>query len=95
MSALHNTTRWRKLRKRVLAASPLCVICLADGRTEEATQCDHITPLHKGGAAFDRNNIQTLCAKCHEVKSAYEARMRERGGDWIVVDENGKLISGR
>jgi 5-methylcytosine-specific restriction protein A len=62
-------------RLRWLSAHPLCVHCLAAGRTTAATVPDHVVPLADGGADDD-SNLQSLCAPCHAVKTAAEARAR-------------------
>lgn len=69
-------SEWRKLRASHLAGSPLCVHCERQGRTTPATVVDHIEP-HKGDRAkfTDRANLQSLCARCHNRKTA-----REDGG---------------
>ncbi|WP_374754761.1 HNH endonuclease [Dyadobacter soli] len=33
-------------------------------------------PLEVGGAPFDPENLQSLCKRCHVIKSAEEARQR-------------------
>ena len=38
-------------------------------------QIDHIVPLHKGGALYDKDNLQVLCRREHQEKTA-----SERGG---------------
>ena len=43
----------------------------------DAAQLDHITPLCEGGTD-ERANLQALCACCHALKSAAEARKRAR-----------------
>lgn len=69
-------SRWTKARAGYLAQHPLCVCCLANGRTSAAQVVDHITP-HKGDRVlfWDRDNWQALCWPCHrEVKAVLEAR---------------------
>ena len=62
----YNTTRWRKLRLFMLKRSPLCVECGAAGRV-----LDHITPVRHDPATFwDTDNLQVLCDRCHNRKSA-------------------------
>lgn len=63
--------RWRRLRLLHLQQHPLCRICEADGRTELATEVDHIKP-HRGilDLLFDRANLQSLCKSCHSRKTA-------------------------
>lgn len=53
-----------ELRKRRLAAEPLCRMCRAKGVTRAATVPDHIKPLAKGGTDTD-DNIRCLCAEHH------------------------------
>lgn len=62
------TARWRKLRAQVLLANP---VCQADGCASESTHVDHIIP-HRGDQylAWDRYNLQALCARCHSRKTA-------------------------
>ncbi|MFC5144280.1 HNH endonuclease [Streptomyces aureoversilis] len=63
--------RWRAAR---LAEEPECRRC---GATKDL-QVDHIVPLSEGGSRWDPANAQTLCATCHEVKSAEDRRRRTR-----------------
>lgn len=78
--------RWQRIRRRILATSPLCVHCRADGRVTLATEVDHITPLRAGGTHTD-DNLQPLCKSCHSRKTNQdmqqapgENRGAERGG---------------
>lgn len=59
---------WQKLRLTVLNEEPLCRICRATGRVEAAYHVDHIKPLVDGGT-HDRDNLQPLCAACHNRKT--------------------------
>lgn len=55
---------WAGVSKRWIKAHPSCVMC-------GATKCltvDHIIPLKLGGTS-DPSNLQTLCAKCHKMKT--------------------------
>lgn len=65
--------RWRRYRQSFLAANPICVICLGEGRTRLATVVDHIKP-HKGryDLFWDKDNHQSLCKQCHDRKTASE-----------------------
>jgi 5-methylcytosine-specific restriction protein A len=67
----YNTTGWRKLRHQVLQTYPVCVTC----KQKPSTVADHITPVRLGGAFWDINNIQGLCAACHNSKSAKERNL--------------------
>lgn len=66
------TRRWRRIRAALLARSPLCARCLEDGLTAAATEVDHIVPRSRGGAVFDRRNLQPLCSDCHRRKTDAE-----------------------
>lgn len=65
------------LRRRRLAAEPLCRICKAEGRTTAATVPDHIVPLAKGGEDID-SNIRCLCDECHDRVTREEFGQRKR-----------------
>ena len=61
---------WRKLREHVFRRdSKLCQNCLKEGRITEATVVDHIKPKAIGGTD-DMDNLQSLCRKCHDHKTA-------------------------
>ena len=66
-----NSSRWQKMRARVLAEEPLCRRCQAP-----ATDVDHVN-----GDPSDnsRANLQPLCHACHSHKTG-----RERAGLPIV-----------
>lgn len=65
----YDKARWKRLRKMVLARDPLCVECLKQGRTEASTHADHIVALSQGGTNR-MENLQGLCASCHNRKTA-------------------------
>lgn len=56
------------LRKRLLRANPLCVMCEAQGRVTAATELDHIVALTNGGTN-ESSNLQGLCRECHGLKT--------------------------
>ena len=61
--------RWRRVRVEVLNRDNWqCVQCGARGSLE----VDHITPVRKGGAEYDLGNLQSLCKRCHSVKTQSE-----------------------
>lgn len=69
---LYNTTRWRKRRALQLHEQPLCAACEAEGRVTAATVADHVVP-HKGDeVAFWEGALQSMCAECHNRKTANE-----------------------
>lgn len=63
----YNSRPWRKLRKYILQGEPLCRSC-----SEVATVVDHITPIRLGGSRWNHENLQPLCARCHNKKSSSE-----------------------
>lgn len=64
--------RWRRIRAMHLRNHPLCVECLAAGRTTPANEVDHIIPLRNGGTHAP-DNLQSLCKSCHSKKTATES----------------------
>lgn len=65
---------WRKHRLKVLERDNyLCRHCLAEGRAVAGNQVDHILPKSQGGTN-DLSNLQTLCKKHHDIKTAKESR---------------------
>lgn len=68
---------WQQYRAWFLGQSEnaLCALCAAlHGRTEPATEVDHIRP-HRGDPVlfWDPENHQGLCKACHSRKTAAEA----------------------
>jgi len=61
----YNLKAWRYTRLAKLSACPCCEHC-----GKPATCVDHIMPIEDGGHPFDQSNLQSLCAKCHNVKTA-------------------------
>ncbi len=75
---VRQTRRWGRVRRRVLARSPLCVECERLGRMEFATEVDHIIPEREAPElAFDVSNLQGLCKSCHSRKTAREMGFRK------------------
>ena len=66
-------TNWRKLRNYHLMVNPLCVMCEKEGYIRIAQVVDHIIP-HKGDNSLrlDPNNLQSLCKRHHDQKTATE-----------------------
>ena len=73
----YRSTAWRKLRAEQLRRQPLCERCLAQGRHIPARVVDHIRPVNQGGAPLDLENLQSLCAACHNRKSGAERHQRQ------------------
>ena len=78
MSAELQTRRYRRWRRAYLARHPLCVRCCLHGRTQAATDVDHIVQRGAGGALMRPANVRPLCRECH----------RDRGrGRWTPAEE--------
>jgi len=86
-----NSTYWLRLRALVLAQSPLCVVCLAEGRTRAASHVDHVDADTSNN---DLTNLQGLCRPCHSAKTAREdggfGNRRARARDWTVGGTTGE-----
>ena len=67
---------WQKVRAAYLASNPLCVTCLASGRTTAAQVVDHISPIAKTPhLRLDPANLQSLCKRHHDSdKQSFERR---------------------
>jgi 5-methylcytosine-specific restriction protein A len=74
----YNSTAWKKIRKAVLWQEPLCRMCDDKNETTAATEVDHIVPLTEDWSKrLDRANLQALCSRCHQAKTAKEIRARQ------------------
>lgn len=71
--------RWRRLRDAHLAREPLCRMCRRVDRVSAAVLVDHITPIADGGAVLDDANLQSLCRRCHDDKTATDLVRRRAG----------------
>ena len=66
---------WPAIRRRFIAAHPLCEMCRREGRVTAAAEVHHIVPLSAGGT-HDESNLMALCKSCHSRITARE------GGRW-------------
>ncbi|MEN6296977.1 MAG: HNH endonuclease signature motif containing protein [Rectinema sp.] len=74
----YNTTLWRKTSRDVIKRDGCCMIC---GAVDDLT-CDHIEAPHGDGTLEEFckvSNLQTLCRRCHNAKTAWEVYGRENG----------------
>ena len=70
----YQSSAWRSLRAKFIAAHPLCAECQKKGVVTPARVVDHILPINMGGAALSEDNLQALCDRCHNAKSARDKR---------------------
>jgi len=68
--------QWRKVRGIKLKRNPLCERCRSRGRTVAAAMVHHIVAIRKGGAAYDVENLMSVCVGCHDEIH------REQGDKW-------------
>jgi 5-methylcytosine-specific restriction protein A len=79
--AVYATSRWRKLRKRILARDRFCrcplTNCHGEGDCMHVSKAaDHIVPMAQGGAPFDPKNLRGVCTPCHTRIGVFEQRPR-------------------
>lgn len=75
---IYNSQRWRKLRAEYIKHNPLCVICKKDNRITEAKVVDHVKEIADGGDVWNVSNLQSLCDRCHRVKTARAVNNRKK-----------------
>jgi 5-methylcytosine-specific restriction enzyme A len=63
---------WSAMRARVLREEPTCRRCRAPSVT-----VDHVVPRYLGGG-HQRANLQALCKRCHDAKTAAEGKAANR-----------------
>ncbi|MBB4287503.1 HNH endonuclease [Roseospira goensis] len=63
-------TDWRRLRAELMPEGTRCRMC-----GKPAAHLDHILPKSRGGTD-DPSNLQPLCHKCHNRKTAAEREAR-------------------
>jgi 5-methylcytosine-specific restriction protein A len=75
---------WRRVRNAFIALpeNTLCRMCATEGRTEVATEVDHVQPfdgLHDP-KRLDPTNLQALCGPHHRRKQSDYTWARRRAG---------------
>jgi 5-methylcytosine-specific restriction endonuclease McrA len=76
---IYNTNRWKEYSKLFLKRNRLCVMCIADGKTQVSQVTDHILAIKDGGSEWDPANHQGLCFTHHSIKTAQEKANRRTG----------------
>jgi 5-methylcytosine-specific restriction endonuclease McrA len=70
--AFYQSSRWHKYSISYRKKHPLCVLCLAEGKTTRSQEVDHIIPIQEGGEEWNPDNHQALCKTHHSQKTAKE-----------------------
>jgi len=68
---------WRRFRDWYIGKHPLCEPCEREGRLTPAVMVDHIIEIKDGGALTSDENAESMCWKCHAVKTAIEKNRRK------------------
>lgn len=76
--SIYNSDRWRRLRAIQLNNEPCCEECRRKGRIRAATVADHVIAIQDGGEAWNIDNLQSMCAPCHNRKSGKEKRNKTK-----------------
>ena len=73
-SYLYRTKKWFTLRDEVLEEQPFCRC------GQPATEVHHIIP-HRGNLElfYDRDNLTSICHKCHVSETSKEIKERQNG----------------
>ena len=91
---------WRKFATQFARAYPLCVLCICRGRLGDDARTqgsrrnvvgDHIEPFSTAidprEAMYHPDNLQSLCARCHDRDKQRIERRSERGKvrhEWLL-----------
>ena len=84
---VYSTARWRHVRKAYFMEHPLCLKCLAEGRTTATQEIHHVIPLKSCNGdlnyllqlAFDYDNLMSVCCQCHEdIHAAMRAKHKRK-----------------
>ena len=67
--SIYKTKRWKQIRMIVIREQP---ICATPGCNSPSDHVDHIISIARGGAVYERENLQGLCASCHSKKTINE-----------------------
>lgn len=73
--AIRNTTRWQRVRDRMLCINPTCPdpFDAHQGRLECSVEVHHVIPLNEAPhLAFVEANLVALCKSCHRTADNME-----------------------
>lgn len=90
--AMRTSKRWNQIRAEILSVHDVCGICgesvdtSISGRLPDGPTVDHIVPVARGGAFFDRSNLRLTHRACNQAAAVSfdaEALALARAGMWI------------
>jgi len=81
---IYKTYRHQKAAASWIAAHPYCQECSNAGISTLGKILDHIIPISMGGHPWLTLNYQTLCTRCHAIKSGKEAHGIVQ--PWVLYD---------
>ncbi len=85
-SGFYNSPAWQLLRTEYIANNPICEICNNKGIYKPAAIVDHIIPLtlvNMWSIGLDKKNLQSLCYKCHAIKTSRD-RQKKYSSDNLI-----------
>lgn len=90
---LTNSRTWRNLRLWYLKRHPVCENCELHGRTRQAVEVHHITPVQRGATfeekkalCYNPQNLRALCRECHHEEHN-TARLWKKGAARAAAHE--------
>lgn len=77
----YKSKEWKRLRLQVLQRDNyLCQHCLIDGKLIPANVVDHVIPVKEDwNLTLEINNLQVLCASCHNKKTNDDKKKYSKG----------------
>tara|TARA_R100001443_G_scaffold113463_1_gene128194 strand:- start:45 stop:413 length:369 start_codon:yes stop_codon:yes gene_type:complete len=90
---IYQSNRWRKLRNHYIKHNPICVECERNNKITTAKIVDHIKEIADGGSVWNVSNLQSLCNRCHRVKTAHAVNRRKKNNmiKKIKIKKNNNL----
>ena len=86
----YRSSEWMILREFILSKGPLCERCINKDRITPATEVHHRIDLaHFPEGKLDPNNLEPLCAPCHNTHSALEESGSEK--DLQLINREWKI----
>ena len=87
---IYGSYRWRKLRNQKAKLNPICEHCEEFGVAKPVEEVDHVIELEDGGEVWNINNLQSLCKRCHIIKTeeCRKARLNKRDQYGYLVDSS-------